>query len=261
MIPAMVKWLIGLLAAVFSSSLQAQEITVSAAVSLRDALTEIAQDYERETGTRVVLNFGASGRLAQQIVEGAPVDLFIAAAESQMQRLRDAGRADPDDAAVIARNALVVIVPANARFMPQQVSELTDPRLRRIAVGQPAVVPAGEYAMAALARSAIADTLRGRLVQGTNVRQVLDYVAREEVEAGIVYATDARAAGERVRVAFMIESSLHDPIVYPAAVVAGSRQSAGARSFLQYLQSDGARKRFAAHGFAPPMPTTRPAAP
>jgi molybdate transport system substrate-binding protein len=184
--------------------------------------------------------------------------VFISAAEKQAKELIDAKVADESSRVVIAANRLVLIVPADAEKPIAGFSELADARVKRISIGQPRTVPAGEYATQVLTKLNILDTVRERLVYGTNVRQVLDYVRRGEVDAGIVYATDA-ASEPKVKVVATADERLHDPIIYPAVVIRREKgNAAGAKRFLDHLQSDAARQILRTRGFAP---TTRPSAP
>src|SRR4051812_43756680 len=179
----------------------ADSITVAAAISLKDALTDIAQSYKSDTGETVQFTFASSGQLMAQIKNGAPIDAFISAAQSQVDDLAKANAIDDKTRRTIAGNALVLIVPAVAKSPPPaSFKDLADPRHKRIALGEPRTVPAGEYAAQPLAALKLTDTVKPRAVYGSNVRQVLDYVERGEVAAGIVYATDALAAGDKVRV-------------------------------------------------------------
>jgi molybdate transport system substrate-binding protein len=236
-----------------------ESISVAVAISLKEAMGEIATAYTRETGDEVRFTFGASGQLAAQIRNGAPVDAFISAAGKQIDELIEAGQLDRATRCEVAGNALVLVVPAAAEAAdgPASFGDLADPNVRRVAVGEPKSVPAGLYAMRVMEKLGVAKTLAGsgRLVYGANVRQVLDYVARGEVAAGVVYATDARQAGEdAVRVVATAEPGTHDPIVYPAAVVASGnpRRAAAATRFLEYLKGDGAKRILKARGFTIP---------
>ena len=260
---------IGILAAVIGSlvagAVRAETVTVFAAISLKDALTSVEKPYEHASGDEVEFSFGASGQLAAQVREGAPADVFISAAERQVKELVDAKLADGASRAVVASNRLVLIVPANATNPVAAFSELADARVKRIAVGQPRTVPAGEYANQVLTKLNVLDAVRDRLVYGANVRQVLDYVRRGEVDAGIVYATDA-GTDANVTVVARAEEALHDPIVYPAVLVRrNGRTSDAGRRFLDHLKSDAAQAILRKGGFAPPATTspatTRPSAP
>jgi molybdate transport system substrate-binding protein len=224
---------------------------VAAAVSLKDVLTRIAADYETRSGRKVEFTFGSSGQLASQIRAGAAVDVFISAASRQVDELSAEGLILPGDRSVVAGNALVVIVPLQATSVPTSLAELTAASVKRLAMGEPRSVPAGEYAEQALRHAGVLGAMRDRLVYGTNARQVLDYVERGEVSAGVVYATDARMAAGKVKIAFAIPPASHEPIVYPAAIVATSKQKPAARAFLEQLQSAEARSQLQSFGFAP----------
>ena len=229
--------------------LVAREVTVAAAISLKEALTACATEFEKESKTRVNFSFGGSGELAAQIEQGAPIDLFISAAQDQIDQLDRAKVIDGSKRVVVARNRMVLIVPAGSN----EISGFADLRnARRIAIGQPKTVPAGKYASQVLERVDSID--RERLVYGTNVRQVLDYVERGEVSAGLVYQTDAMIAGDKVRVVAMADQSWHEPIVYPAVIVPGGRSPAAAEAFLRFLRSDAGQKILERNGF---LPTSR----
>jgi len=230
------------------------DITVAAAISLKDALTDVAKSYQSDTGHRVGFTFASSGQLMAQVKNGAPIDLFISAAERQVDQLAAAKLIDPATRRIIARNDLVLIAPAAAKSPPTSFKDLADPRHGRIALGDPKTVPAGEYAAQVLDALKVADAVRPRAVYGSNVRQVLDYVERGEVAAGIVYATDAQESGAKVRVIERAAPETHAPIVYPAAVISASKRADAAKKFLDYLATDKAQKLLAARGFTPPTP-------
>ncbi|MDP9172329.1 MAG: molybdate ABC transporter substrate-binding protein [Planctomycetota bacterium] len=251
-----VMLILGLLAPAVAA---AQNITVSAAVSLKEALTEIATLYETETGGKVDLNFGASGTLAVQIVQGAPVDVFISASMKPVDELVAAGLADNSSRTSIAGNQLVLIVPKDQQNPPRRFGELANLRFRHIAIGEPKVVPAGQYAMQLFKTLHLDSALSDRLVMGENVRQVLAYVGRGEADAGIVYATDAAAANDSIKIVATADDSTHDPIVYPAVQIKTGNRTA-AQKLIQFLQSRKAREIFKVHGFTlPSPPTTAPA--
>lgn len=233
----------------------AEPITVAAAVSLKESLTDLAARFEQSDGTAVQLVFGSSGQMAQQIRAGAPVDLYISAAVRQVDELQREGLLDSASRRDLARNQLVLIVPLDSRQPPPTtLGELVAAGFDRIALGEPRTVPAGQYAAQALENAGLATALAPRLITCTNVRQVLDYVQRGEVSVGFVYATDAFTAGGKVRAVLQIDPALHEPIVYPAAIVTDSRRREPANRFLQYLLSVEAQRRFAEAGFTPAPP-------
>jgi molybdate transport system substrate-binding protein len=235
-------------------------VNVSAAVSLKEAMTDAAKAFESRTGQHVALTFGASGTLAAQIVNGAPVDAFISAASKQVNELDKAGMVEAGSRRVVARNALVLIVPPDEQNPPADFKSLPE-TTGKIAIGEPKTVPAGQYAMEVLRKLQIADKIADRVVYGASVRQVLDYVQRGEAAAGIVYATDAKEAGDAVKVAAVAEERWHEPIVYPGVVIKGCADPDGAKKFLDFLATPAGRAILIARGFLPPDagPATGPA--
>jgi molybdate transport system substrate-binding protein len=201
-------------------------------------------------GTQVRLNVGASGALLQQIARGAPVDVFASADAETMDQAQQRGLIDAATRSDLARNALVLIVPAGAATAPRALADLAGPAYRRIAIGLPASVPAGRYAWAALDKARLRNAVEPKAIATQSVRQALDYVARGEVDAGFVYATDARLLGDRVRVAF--EVALEAPVRYPIAALAASPHPLEARQFVAWTLSATGRAILARHGFAPP---------
>jgi molybdate transport system substrate-binding protein len=237
----------------------AQQITVSAATSLTQAFRDIGARFEAaRPGVTVRLNFAASGVLLQQIAHGAPADLLASADPQTLDRgiaqqwLDAASRRD------FAANTLVVVTPAGSPVALARAADLAAPAVRRIALGKPATVPAGRYARQVLEREALWPRVEPRLVFADNVRQVLDYVARGEVEAGFVFRTDALLMPDRVQIRFAATG--HEPVTYPLAVVAGSRQAALARDFAAFVLGPEAQAILARHGFAQPAvrPSARP---
>jgi molybdate transport system substrate-binding protein len=217
-----------------------QELVVSAAISLKSSLTEIGEIYEKRTMTRVVFNFGASGYLQKQIEADAPVDLFISAGRREMDQLAEKGLIE--NRQTIASNRLVLIVPLNSN-----ITDLNDlPRLERIALGNPKTVPAGNYTEQSLTNMGLITQLRPKLVYAENVRQVLDYVVRQEAEAGFVYATDLKIASSVKQVAEVPEH-LHDRIEYQIAMVKNGKKHA--IDFLNLVRSEEGQQIFLKHGF------------
>lgn len=228
----------------------ARTITVSAAASLQDAFREIGQQYEARTGTRINFNFGASGALQKQIEAGAPVDVFASAGRTQMEWLASQELIAPASRRDFARNTLVLIVPADQASPLKDFADLASAAVRRVAIGNPKTVPAGQYAQQALTRLGLWSQLQPRLVLAEDVRQVRDYVARGEVEAGLVYASDVRADDPRVRVVARAPADSHDPILYPIAVVRTSKQPAAAQAFVDAVVSDEGQRSLEKYGFA-----------
>ena len=230
-----------------------REITVSAAISLKDAFEELGRAFEsRHRDVRVLFNFGASGDLARQIELGAPVDVFVSAARKDMDGLGSRGFLLRETRSDIAANSVVLVVPAGTGSVPASFEGLSAREIGKIAVGDPRTVPAGRYAEEVLSYFRLLPLVKEKLIFAGNVRQVLDYVARGEVDAGIVYATDAAVRSKEVRVAAWAPKESHRPVVYPIAVVKGSRDEADARAFAAFSSSPEGRKILAKYGFKRP---------
>ena len=241
--------LIALLALPFAAA--AQQLTVSAAASLTDAFKEIGVKFEaRRPGATVRFNFAASGVLIQQIAQGAPVDVFASADPETMARGAEQKLIDAGTRRDFAANSVVLIVPAQGAVPIAALADLRSPKVQRIAIGKLATVPVGRYTKQVLDSASLWSELEPRLVQADNVRQVLDYVARGEVEAGFVYRTDAALAADKVRVVLTAEG--HAPVRYPVAVVSDSRHKALANDFAAFLLTPAAQAVLSRHGFAAP---------
>lgn len=225
----------------------AAPILVSAAVSLADALAEVARVFEAQGGARVVLNLGSSNRLAQQILEGAPADLFVSADDRQMARVEQAGRLRPGTRVALLSNQLVVIVPDDHAGVVTAIPDLARAEVRRVAIGDPAGVPAGVYAQAFLQRAGLWSAIEPKIVRSASVRAALVAAEGGDVDAAIVYRTDARVA-RRVRIACEFPADPELPIVYPAAILRDAAHP-GVERLLAFLQSAPARAVFRRHGF------------
>jgi molybdate transport system substrate-binding protein len=232
---------------------EARELIVSAAMSLKTVLEILGRQYqERGNAARVVFNFGASGDLAAQIAAGAPADVFVSAASEEMDRLESAGFVQKGTRRNIASNALVLIVPSQAKGSIASIRDLAGPEIRRIVLGDPRTSPAGRYAEDVLRNAGILDAVRDKIVYAANVRQILDYVARGETDAGIVYHTDALARAQDVSIAATAPPGSHRAVMYPAAVVNGAKNEAAAREFITMLLSRPSADVFRTYGFSAP---------
>lgn len=227
-------------------------ITVSAAASLEEALMAIKAAFEAEhPGLRVDLNLGSSGALGQQIQRGAPVDVFLSASEEPMQALVELGLVAPGDVRVFATGRLVLV---GGRYTPATLAyweDLSHAGIRRVALGNPEHVPAGQYGQAVLESLGLWEQIRDKLVFGEDVRQVLAYVESGGADAGLVYSTDA-AAAPRVRIIAHAPAGTHPPIRYLGAVVGGSKARAEARAFMEFMLSAEGRAVLREHGFGSP---------
>ena len=220
-----------------SSLKDADTLTVSAAISLKDAFNEIGDLYKNKTGKTVNFNFGASGALQKQIETGAPVDVFASAGARQVDELAGKNLIDAATRRNFARNKLVLIVPNDSKLTLTAFSDLTKPDVRKIAVGNPKTVPAGQYTEQVFEQDNLKNNLQPKLIFAEDVRQVLDYVVRGETDAGIVYASDALSASDKVRVAATALEDSHQPILYPIAVIRDSRQAPAAQMFINLVTS------------------------
>lgn len=236
------------LALLASDVARSAAITVFAAASLTDSLKEIAAAYEKQTGDKVILNFGASGFLARQIEEGAPADLFFSADEARMDGLEKKGLILKETRTSRLSNLLVIVVAADSPLRISSARELAGVKVKRIALADPKTVPAGSYAKAYLEKLKLWPAVGPKVVPTDNVRAALSAVESGNVEAGMVYKTDA-AISKKVKIACEIPSGEGPAISYPMAVVKESRQPEAARQFLNYLASDEAGRVFKKFGF------------
>lgn len=226
---------------------------VIAASSLQDALTEAAQVWTSQGNPEPVLSFAATPALARQVEAGAPADLFLSADEQWMDDLADKGLIREDTRRDLLGNALVMIAPADAKGIGEvdiaNLAAALGPG--RLALADPASVPAGRYAREALTRLGVWQSVEAKVIPAENVRAALALVARGEAALGVVYASDARAEPD-VHVVHTFAQGDHDPIVYPAAVLKASK-SAEAKPFIDWLSSAEAAAIFRKHGFTVPV--------
>ena len=240
--------LTSVLVASAGASLHAAEITVFAAASLTDSLKEIASSYEKQTGDRIVFNFGASGFLARQIEEGAPADIFFSADEAKMDGLERKGLIVRETRQRRLSNTLVIVVAADSQLSLKSAKDLADAKINRVALADPRTVPAGIYAKEYLERARLWSVLEPKVVPTDNVRAALSAVQSGNVEAGIVYKTDA-SISRKVKVAFEIPAGDGPAISYPMALVEESKERGAAQRFLKYLNSADADRIFREFGF------------
>lgn len=229
---------------------RADELVISAAASLTNALRDLAPLFEAANpGTRLQFNFGASNALLQQIAKGAPVDVFVSADQETMDLAQTQGLVRAAQRRNVVSNRLVVVVPSGSTRTPRALSDLAQPGVQRIAIGLPAV-PVGRYTRGVLEAAGLWAAIEPKVIGAQNVRQALDYVARAEVDAGFVYATDAALMPGKVKVALTVANTT--PILYPAAPVAASPNAAEAQRFVAFLVSPAAQAGLAKFGFGRP---------
>lgn len=237
---------LGIISFAFAGS---KEITASAAMSLKNAFEEIGKLYESKTGTTCVLNFGASGDLLKQISGGAPVDIFASASKKDMDEADRQGQTIAGTRTDFALNSVVLIVPAGAKTDLKSFEGLKALEIQKIALGNPKSVPAGRYAEDVFSFYNILPSIKDKFIYTENVRQVLDYVARNEVDAGVVFATDAAVRSKEVKVVAAAPESSHQPVVYPIALVKGTKNEADAKAFIALVLSEEGRAVLQKHGF------------
>lgn len=243
--------LLVLAAAVLSFAARAGDITVSAAASLTNALKDIAPRFEAaHPGTRVQLNFGASGALLAQIAKGAPVDVFVSADQETMDQAQSQGLVRSSQRRDVVSNTLVAIVPGGVAKAPATLADVAGSGVARVAIGLPASVPVGRYTQAALEAAGLWVAIEPKMIGAHNVRQALDYVARGEVDVGFVYATDAAVMADKVRVAFPVATTR--PILYPVATLAAAPNAAEGANFVDFLFTPAAQAVLARYGFGKP---------
>ena len=225
------------------------ELQVSAAASLTDAMKELGGMYEKEHGnTKLVFNFGSSGALQQAIENGGAADVFVSAAQKQMNALDEKKLLAEGTRADLLVNEVVLITAKDSKLNLPDFKAVLAPEVKHIALGEPKGVPVGQYSEEVFTKLGILDDVKARAVYGSDVRQVLAWVETGDAECGVVYATDA-AISDKVKVAATAPADTHKPIVYPAAVLKESKNMKEAKDFLAFLQSDAAKRVFEKYGF------------
>ncbi len=229
------------------------QLTVSAAASLKDVIEEIKPLYEQKyPQVKITYNFGSSGSLQQQIEHGAPVDIFISAANKQMDTLEEKKLLLAETRRDLVSNQMVLVIPKNGNKSVSKIDnfkDLTHKNITTIALGEPQSVPAGKYAQEVLNYYKITDQINGKAVYGKNVRQVLNYVVTGNVDAGIVYGTDAQMES-KVNVVAIAPSGSHSPVVYPIAVIKDSKNPQESQQLINFLTTSEIQKIFTKYGFS-----------
>jgi len=239
------------LLALSSLTAHAADLTISAAASLTNAFRELGPAFEAQNpGTQVVFNFAASDALLAQIAKGAPADVFASADQEAMDRAAAQNLLAAGTRRNFVANALVMIVPSDSALGLKALADLQKPEVRKIAIGNPAGVPVGRYTRGALEAAKLWGAVEPKAVMAQSVRQALDYVARGEVEAGLVYSTDAAIMKDKVKVVATIPTGT--AITYPIAAVAGSPNPQAARKFLDFVVTPAAQAVLARYGFVRP---------
>lgn len=225
------------------------ELFISAAASLRDAMDELKSNYEAENNVELTFNFAGSGKLAQQIQQGAPVDVFISANENWMDTLVEENLIKAETRANVTGNKLVLIVGNEATIQYNSFADIDPSDAEQIAIGNPESVPAGEYTEAVLKAIGKWEELESKFVFAQDVRQVLTYVETGNAELGFVYESDA-ISSENVKVLAESDPSMHDAIIYPAAVTADSEHEEESKRLIDFLLSETGQEVLAQYGFS-----------
>lgn len=226
------------------------EVTVLAAASLTDALDEIIAEYEKDAECTVTPSYAGSGDLVQQIEGGAPCDIFVSASKSNMDQLEDGGYIDKETRKDLLGNTLTLVA-AIEKKDAVTMETLTSDEVGTIAVGEPETVPAGKYASQVFEKKEIADQLTDKIVYAKDVKAVLNYVETGDADCGFVYRTDALIMDDtKGAIIGDVDENLHDPIVYPAALMKDAPQAEYAADFYEFMQTDFAKEVFEKYGFA-----------
>ncbi len=226
------------------------EITISAAISLKNAFEEIGKIFEeKHPRTKIRFNFAASGDLARQIEGWAPVDVFASAAQKDMDQVDQKGLITSGTRFNFAGNSMVLVKSAKSRIRMESFEDLRKAEVKKIVIGNPKSVPSGRYAEEVLKCFNLWERVKEKLVFAEHARQVLDYVARNEVDAAMVYSTDAMLRPREVRIVTRTPDKCHRPIVYPIAIVNGSRNQSLAKEFIALVLSAEGKNLLSKCGF------------
>ena len=230
---------------------QARALSVSAATGLKTAFVDIAAAFDAANDTNTSLNFEPAGTLQTQIEAGADVDVFASAATKQMDALLDQKLVDESSVKVFASNEIVVVVPTDSALSLASFQDLTLPVVERVSYGDPAVTAHGAAAEEILDTLNIYDQVKPKVIYAANVAQSLEYVKRGEVDAGIVFSTEAKTAEDSVRIVAHSEPDWQTPIAFPIAIVSSSSNKAMAQAFIDFVCGDAGQAILQQHGFLP----------
>lgn len=223
-------------------------LNISAAASLKDSLEEVKKIYEAENSNiSLTINYGSSGALQQQIEQGADVDMFLSAAQKQMNTLENKGLILKDSRKDLLLNEVVLVIHKDNSSI-SSFNDLTLDKASPIALGEPKSVPAGEYAEEVFKSLGILDVIKSKAVYGKDVKEVLTWVETGNADAGIVYGTDAKVS-TKVKVIATASSDSHKPVTYPVAIIKASKKTDAAKEFMNFLTSEKAKSIFEKYGF------------
>ncbi len=224
-------------------------LTISAAASLTDVMTEITKLYKKEKpNVSLTFNYGSSGALQQQIEQGSPVDVFLSAATKQMDALKSKKLLINSTVKTLLYNDIVLILPKNSKLSVKSFKDLSSKKVKTVALGEPTSVPAGQYAEQILSYYNILSSVKAKAVYAKDVREVLTWVESGNADVGVVYKTDALII-DKVKIAATAPASSHSPVVYPGAVIKASKNTTPAKEFLKFLTGSKAKTVFKKYGF------------
>lgn len=224
-------------------------LNISTAASLKDAMGDIQKQYSKSnSNVTLTINFGASGTLEQQIIQGAPCDLFISAASKQVDDLKSKNLLLDDTITTFLGNKIVLIVPKDKSDI-RDFNDLATDKVKKLAIGEPKSVPVGQYSLEIFNNMKISDKIQSKEVLGKDVKEVLSYVETGNADAGLVYETDAKTS-DKVKIVAIADESTHSPVVYPMAVIKASQNADDTKAFEKYLQGDKAKSIFKKYGFS-----------
>lgn len=225
------------------------ELLVSAAASLTDVLNELGHIYEKENSNiKVNFTYGSSGALQSQIEEGAPVDIFLSAAEKQMDALEEGGHIVKDTRKTLLINKVVLITPSNNDLQINDFEDLKKDEIKKVAIGDPSNVPVGQYSEEIFTNLKLKDSIKEKLIYANDVRTVLTWVENEEVDCGLVYATDAFTTN-KVKIIDEAPKGSHKDVSYPVAAIGSSKNLDASQAFIEFLSNEEAAEVFKKYGF------------
>jgi molybdate transport system substrate-binding protein len=228
-----------------------QTLTVSAASSLKGAFTDIAKEFDAANNCTTTFNFDASGTLQKQIEAGAPVDVFASAAMKQVSALKDTSLVDAASIKTFASNEIVLVVPGNSTLNITSFEDLAKADVTKVSYGDPAAAPHGVAAEEILTTLGLIDHVKPKVIYAANATQATEYVTSGEVDAGILFSTEAKVAGDKVKVGATSDPSWHSKIAYPVAVVTASQNKTLAQAFVDFVVSAKGQEILATYGFLP----------
>lgn len=230
------------------SNSENKEIYVLAAASLTDVLTELANNYKKETSTEIIFSFASSGALQAQIEASAPADIFFSAAQKQMNALEEKGLIDSETRKDLLENKVVLISPKNSNLNIKSFTDITNSNVKKLGLGEPKSVPVGQYSEEILSNLSILDIAKEKAVYGSDVRNVLDWVETAEVDCGIVYATDAKIA-KNINIIAEAPEGTHKKVIYPISIIKSSQNKEEAKKFIEYISTEKSKEIFQNYGF------------